>query len=85
MRILDIGAESRMADNSLPDRNLPSSTVREEKDRYLAGRRALLRRAAIGLPVILATVHGRTAWAQGEMSAGCAASAHPSGCALRGF
>lgn len=45
----------------------------------MADRRALLRRAAIGLPVVLATVHGRTVWARRQDSAPC--SGNPSaGC-----
>jgi hypothetical protein len=52
-----------MADNTLPDRNLPPEATHQGEDNPSADRRAMLRRAAIGLPVILATVHGRTVWA----------------------
>ena len=66
-----------MADKSLPDSNLPPSAIQEEEGQSQAEqeRRALLRRAAIGLPVILATVHGRTVWA---------ATAAPSGAGSHG-
>lgn len=52
-----------MADNTLPDGNLPAGSGQQTEDTPLTERRALLKRAAIGLPVILATVHGRTVWA----------------------
>ena len=58
-----------MADNRLPDQDLPATTASEAAaDRAVADRRAVLRRVAIGLPVVVATVHGRTVWAQGNGS-----------------
>ena len=64
-----------MADKSLPNPDLsPAADTPAQADR-----RAMLRRAAIGLPVILATVHGRTVWARRQDSAPC--SGNPSaGC-----
>jgi hypothetical protein len=70
-----------MADNRLPERNLPVPGPEPDADRLAVERRKLLRRAAVGLPVILATVHGRTVWARRTNS--CAHSTHPSGCANR--
>ena len=67
-----------MADKSLPDQKLPERpTGREGEDRRIAERRLVLSRAAIGLPVILGTVYGRTAWAQPAQPSS-AASANPS-------
>jgi hypothetical protein len=57
---------SRMADKSLPNGDL--HPARAENDRRDDDRRAFLRRAAIGLPVVLGTVPGRTVWAQGTAS-----------------
>jgi hypothetical protein len=71
-----------MADNSLPDRDLskPSSPTEGVSDDE---RRKFLRRAALaGLPVVLATVRGRTVFASGQ-TASCAASLGVSGCANR--
>jgi hypothetical protein len=71
-----------MADNSLPDHDLPEATAptAEVSDEE---RRKFLRRAALaGLPVILATVRGRTVFA-GGLTASCAASLGVSGCANR--
>jgi len=71
-----------MADNSLPDHDLPEATALtpEVSDEE---RRKFLRRAALaGLPVILATVRGRTVFA-GGLTASCAASLGVSGCAAR--
>jgi hypothetical protein len=71
-----------MADNSLPDHDLPEATVppAEVSDDE---RRKFLRRAALaGLPVILATVRGRTLFAS-QQTASCAASLGVSGCANR--
>jgi len=71
-----------MADNTLPERDLPasSSTIEDVKDDE---RRKFLRRAALaGLPVVLATVRGRTVFAAGQ-TASCAASLGVSGCAAR--
>jgi hypothetical protein len=43
-------------------------------------RRAFLRKAAIvGLPVVIATVRPRTAWAKDNSTASAAGSANPSG------
>jgi len=71
-----------MADNSLPERDLsvpPASTENANDDE----RRKFLRRAALaGLPVVLATVRGRTVFAGGG-TASCAASLGVSGCANR--
>jgi len=70
-----------MADNSLPDRDLPESASSPED--VSDERRTFLRRAAIaGLPVVLATVRGRTVFASG-LTASCAASLGISGCANR--
>jgi len=71
-----------MADNTLPERDLsaPSSSMEDVKDDE---RRKFLRRAALaGLPVVLATVRGRTVFAGGQ-TASCAASLGISGCANR--
>ena len=71
-----------MADNSLPDHDLsePTAPTAEVSDEE---RRKFLRRAALaGLPVILATVRGRTVFA-GGLTASCAASLGVSGCANR--
>jgi len=71
-----------MADNSLPDRDLPEATapLAEVSDDE---RRKFLRRAALaGLPVVLATVRGRTVFAS-RLTASCAASLGVSGCATR--
>jgi hypothetical protein len=67
-----------MADNSLPDRDLSklSSAVEEVSDE----RRKFMRRAALaGLPIVLATVRGRTVFASGG-TASCPSSAHGSAC-----
>jgi hypothetical protein len=71
-----------MADKSLPDRDLsePTSPIETVND---DDRRKFLRRAALaGLPVVLATVRGRTVFASGQ-TASCAASLGASGCANR--
>ena len=71
-----------MADNTLPERDLSatSSSIEDVKDDE---RRKFLRRAAIaGLPVVLATVRGRTVFAS-HLTASCAASLGVSGCANR--
>jgi hypothetical protein len=71
-----------MADNTLPERDLSatSSSIEDVKDDE---RRKFLRRAAIaGLPVVLATVRGRTVFAS-QLTASCAASLGASGCATR--
>jgi hypothetical protein len=62
-----------MADNSLPARDLPepSSPIEDVNDDE---RRKFLRRAALaGLPVVLATVRGRTVFAAGQ-TASCTGS-----------
>jgi hypothetical protein len=66
-----------MADNTLPEGDLsaPSSSIEDVKDDE---RRKFLRRAAIaGLPVVLATVRGRTVFAGGQ-TASCAGSVRAS-------
>ena len=71
-----------MADNTLPERDLSasSSSIEDVKDDE---RRKFLRRAAIaGLPVVLATVRGRTVFA-GGLTASCSTSLGVSGCANR--
>jgi len=71
-----------MADNSLPDHDLPEATASavEVSDDE---RRKFLRRAVLaGLPVVLATVRGRTVFAS-QKTASCAASLGVSGCANR--
>jgi hypothetical protein len=69
-----------MADNSLPNRELskpePTATPEGSVNTY---RRAFIGRAAIAaLPVVLATVRGRSVHAQGTVS--CPASATMSSC-----
>ena len=67
-----------MADNSLPERDL--SQVPEAAKNVDDERRAFLRRAAVaGLPVVLATVRGRTVFAS-QTTASCPASANMSSC-----
>jgi hypothetical protein len=62
-----------MADKSLPDRDLPEQPA-VPATKLDDERRAFLRRAAlVGLPVVLATVRGRTVFAGGQ-SASCAGS-----------
>ena len=67
-----------MADNTLPERDLskPPSPVEEVND---VRRTLLIRTALVGLPVILATVRGRTVFAAGG-TASCRASANVSSC-----
>ena len=102
-----------MADKSLPLGGLPDEGSGSGSAAQPAAdsleRRAFLRRAAmIGIPVVIASVPGRTVWAQPyrpaggggqtkpkkpggaeepmvdlSQTAGCLASAHPSGCANR--
>jgi len=71
-----------MADKSLPDHDLSEPTVATpgvSDDE----RRKFLRRAALaGLPVVLATVRGRTVFA-GQLTASCSMSMGTSGCANR--
>jgi hypothetical protein len=71
-----------MADKSLPDRDLSEASSSIEGVNN-DDRRKFLRRAALaGLPVVLATVRGRTVFASGQ-TASCAASMGASGCAGR--
>jgi hypothetical protein len=66
-------------DNSLPDGDLPAAPSAEET--AATERRAFLKRAAIvGLPVILASVRGSTAWGAWKLNASCAGSAVGSRC-----
>ena len=66
-----------MADNTLPPEGLSGGSAIK-----LDQRRAFLRRAVgVGVPVVLATVRGRSVYAQDGFS-GCA-STHPSGWLLR--
>jgi hypothetical protein len=72
----------RMADNTLPREGIS----RTDGGQPSADRRAFLRRAAVtGLPVVLATVAGRSVMAQdtSENGSGCG-SIHPSGWLRRG-
>jgi hypothetical protein len=67
-----------VADKCLPDSSQALESCSAEVLR-VAERRAFLRRAAIaGLPVVLASVRGRTAWARQDGSASC--SPNPSEC-----
>jgi hypothetical protein len=76
-----------MADNSLPERELSNpETTAQKSDAAVkidAQRRAFIGRAAIAaLPVVLATVRGRTASAWGGTSTpSCPKSANMSSCA----
>jgi hypothetical protein len=71
-----------MADKSLPpEGNDAPGRHLSFDDPMRRDRRAFLRRAAIAAPVVLATVHARSVWAQEPLStlaAGCA-SIGPSG------
>jgi hypothetical protein len=72
-----------MADNTLPPEGLSGA---REAQPDVSQRRAFLRRAVgVGVPVVLATVRGRSVLAQdtSEFGSGCA-SAHPSGWLFRG-
>jgi len=72
-----------MADNSLPHHDLPEATAPTAAEVSDDERRKFLRRAALaGLPVVLATVRGRTVFAS-QLTASCAASLGVSGCANR--
>jgi hypothetical protein len=53
-----------MADKSLPEQDLQSQVAPGAEERHREERRKLLRRAAIGLPVVLGSVYSRTVWAQ---------------------
>lgn len=65
-----------MADNSRS-----KSEKSNQQNDAAAGKRAFMRRAAaVGLPVVLATVQPRTAWANGQgQKPSTAGSANPSG------
>jgi hypothetical protein len=63
-----------MADKSLPERDLQSQVAPDEEQCRREERRKLLRRAAIGLPIVLGSVHSRTVWAQS--ATGSAAGSH---------
>jgi hypothetical protein len=53
-----------MADNNLPNDHLPAASLAAGES-PAAERRAFLRRAAlVGIPVLIATVPGRTVWAR---------------------
>jgi hypothetical protein len=69
-----------MADNSLPNRELPKAeTPALQSGPVDTDRRVFIGRAAIAaLPVVLATVRGRSVHAQGTVS--CPASATMSSC-----
>jgi len=71
-----------MADNSLPERDLSEATSSGEQVSDDERRRFLRRAALAGLPVVLATVRGRTVFAS-QLTASCAASLGVSGCANR--
>ena len=72
-----------MADNSLPERELSKPESQAQKsDAVDTDRRAFMGRAAIAaLPVVLATVRGRSVYAAGTAS--CPASANISSCAAK--
>jgi hypothetical protein len=60
------------------DKGLPEQALSDEQESIASERRAFLRRAALaGLPVLLASVRARTAWAQ-ETTGSTAGSANPS-------
>ena len=66
-----------MDDKSLPHGRIPVLPDQEDADAAIADRRAFFRRAvAVGIPVVLATVRGRSVYAQ--TPSGCA-SCQPSG------
>jgi len=76
-----------MADNSLPGRELSKPEATAQKSGAVdAERRAFIGRAAIAtLPVVLATVRGRTAsaWGGTQSTPSCPASANISSCAAK--
>lgn len=80
-----------MADNGPMKDGLTqdATTQASAEDSKVQERRDFLRRAAlVGLPVVLATVRPRTAWATGKVTPGstaCIQSTHPSGCAPNGI
>jgi hypothetical protein len=60
------------------DKGLPEQALSDEQESIASERRAFLRRAALaGLPVLLASVRARTAWAQ-ETAGSTTGSANPS-------
>jgi len=66
-----------MDDKSLPHGRIPVPSDPQVADSAVADRRAFFRRAvAVGIPVVLATVRGRSVYAQ--TPSGCA-SCQPSG------
>jgi hypothetical protein len=69
-----------MADNSLPNRELSKAeSAAPKSDAVDTDRRKFMGRAAIAaLPVVLATVRGRSVYATGTAS--CPASANMSSC-----
>ena len=73
-----------MADNSLPERELSTSdSSPRTSDAVDKDRRVFMGRAAIAaLPIVLATVRGRTVFAQ-TGTASCPASANISSCTGR--
>jgi len=73
-----------MADNSLPERELSTSDLSTRKnDAVDKDRRVFMGRAAVAaLPVVLATVRGRTVFAQ-TGTASCPASANISSCTAK--
>lgn len=71
-----------MADNRRSEESLSSSVPSHES--AVSERREFFKRAAlIGLPVVLASVHARTAWANQVNGPSCGNSLGPSGCANR--
>jgi hypothetical protein len=76
-----------MDDKSLPHGRIPVPTDPQIADAAVADRRAFFRRAvAIGVPVVLATVQGRSALAQSpEPSRSGCASLGPSGWRVRTY
>lgn len=76
-----------MADNSLPERELSKSDTAVQKSDAVSTvdtqRRAFMGRAAIAaLPVVLATVRGRSVYAT-TGTASCPASANISSCSTK--
>jgi hypothetical protein len=60
------------------DKGLPEQALSDEQESLSSERRAFLRRAAMaGLPVLVASVRARTAWAQ-DTTASTTGSATPS-------
>ena len=68
-----------MADNSLPDRDLSKTSAPIED--VNGDRRKFVRRAALaGLPIVLATVRGRTVFASQTATPSCRPSMNSSRC-----